>query len=207
MIFNRILEDLGSDHVQAWHDIAGTAPERVGSGEGTASDQSRVLTAMKLLISFKDFDVYFRDRDGQCFMHYVAKDDGKVLEYMTNKGYNPLVRDRSGKTAWDIAKPKVSPDLIKLYVLGAYAEISEDILGVVQLQEMEDPSDKMQFSPGGFFSDDSSGWSEAAFRNAQKSLTENGKTVWVHLDVNDVSLSTTPSPQSLICFSRTLCSP
>ena len=98
MIFNRILEDLGSDHVQAWHDIAGTAPERVGSGEGTASNQSRVLTAMKLLISFKDFDVYFRDRDGQCFMHYVAKDDGKVLEYMTNKGYNPLVRDRSGKT-------------------------------------------------------------------------------------------------------------
>jgi hypothetical protein len=56
MIFNRILKDLGSDHIQAWNSITDTEPKRVSNGEGTASDQSQILRAMKLLIGFKDFD-------------------------------------------------------------------------------------------------------------------------------------------------------
>jgi ankyrin repeat protein len=120
-----------------------------------ASKPDPVFRAIEyLLVNIKDFDVYFPDRDGQSLMHYIDKHGHTdIFEFMIEKkGCNPLCRDRSGRTAWNVAQPSVSADLIEKYVLHKYPDgtkldKSTRSICVIQLHEAYNPSAKIRFSP------------------------------------------------------------
>jgi hypothetical protein len=174
-IFQYILEDIGVVDLLAWTEVPPDSAiiMEPGTGSTEITGKSDVFKAMKYLLEkFPKLDVYFRDRDGQSLMHYIAKDGyTEVFEYLVNKGYNPLCRDRIGRTAWDLAYRKwsrqggkeptreVSPNLIKKYILQAPAkfplersdsETNGKIISVVQLHEEGDPWNRIRFSPKDF---------------------------------------------------------
>jgi hypothetical protein len=216
-IFQYILEDIGVDDPLEWTRVPPDSAIKMEPGTGSTeiTSNSDVFKAMKhLLTEFPKLDIYFRDRDGQSLMHYIAKDGyTEVLEYLVNKGYNPLCRDRTGRTAWDLAyrkwsrqcdkKPtprEVSPNLINKYILQAPAkfplgrsdsETNGKIISVVQLHEEGDPWNKIRFSLQDFFTD-SPCWSDEGYSAIAANVRGDTSSIWIQLDENNVSDS---SPQ------------
>jgi hypothetical protein len=130
---------------------------------------------------------YFADRDGQCFMHYLAKDKHtSAFEDMVKSHYNPMIRDRLGRMAWDLANSsnvieRLNYDLLQQYVREAYTSSTARIT-VIPLADEKDPNEEDRVAPVAFFSE---GESELKKR-LQEAKTKN-KPTWIHVDINDVS--------------------
>jgi hypothetical protein len=156
-----------------------------------------VWRLVKWLFESKEtgFDVYFTDRDGQCFLHYVAKGGhDEVLEYMImQQNCNPLIRDRMGKTPMDVAVPKVTAEKIQQYThhyIGkAYVDDnspcgrSNKIIHPNLLHSSEDPSASHGISPLEFFDENPKEYVSCI----QETLKQEDDTCWIQLDINDVS--------------------
>ena len=148
-----------------------------------------------LLKRFETRDAYIRDPDGQNLLHHIAKDGrNSLFQWMvTTKDYNPLVRDRDGMTAWDIAEPSPNLDTIFNYVIKKYglfsSQIGSDIIGVVHFTAHSEPSNDLRLTPTNFFNDSSteSLWNNVKFTNAKEALRGKDELIWVNLDINDVS--------------------
>jgi len=186
-----------------------------------AEKAANVLRAIKYLLSevptrVTENDIYFTDRDGQCLMHYIAKDGfTDVFEGLVEEeDLNPLRRDRLGRTAWDLAyaratpdrigllglpaneeiPKKVSPDLIRKYVLKAPGQFTADVaeprkmICINQLQKAIDPTtDKHRFSPKEFLEGATlSQLMDGSNAGSGNSINEAG-VVWIQLDENNVS--------------------
>jgi hypothetical protein len=190
---------------------------------------TRVREAIQYLLSgvpapVTEDDIYFPDRDGQCLMHYIAKDGfTDIFKYLVEeKDYNPLCRDRLGRTAWDLAyakvkraeeailtgeptqdqtPPRISPDLIRNYVLKASVNLkrspekSKEIICINQLQKKFEPTDGRRFSPKGFLeilgsanpSQLTAGDSTVPGNTEREAGGGPPGLVWIQLDENNVS--------------------
>jgi len=86
-IFEHILKDIGVKNPEGWKEFrpksARNAPSE-GGVQQTADANSEVFQAIRYLLDkFKSLDVYFRDRDGQSLIHYIAKGGyTEVFEHM-----------------------------------------------------------------------------------------------------------------------------
>lgn len=189
-IFESVLSSLSATALWLWtgpHPIRGSLPANRPS-------VSRLMEWL-FLNEIKGVDPYFCDRDGQSLMHYIAKDGfDEVFKLMIYKGYSPLIRDRSGSTAWEAGQPrsKFPPSLIiEYYVRHAYALMEESVFEIILLHKEVQPADNIRLSPGQFFSPGGISSiplkSQNAYKDFLKSLRRN-ETIWINIDINDVSI-------------------
>lgn len=142
----------------------------------------------------RDVDLYFRDRDGQCLMHYIGKDKHREeFQVMTEKGFSPLVRGRDGRTAWQTAKPRPCPRCtIGRYVCQAYNLIHDPIISIIELQEDIEPAENLKLMPKQFLSPEGNPPLPSSRDDASNKVLQclrGDKTIWINLGVNDVSTS------------------
>ncbi|KAE9369116.1 hypothetical protein N431DRAFT_442814 [Stipitochalara longipes BDJ] len=224
--FAHILEDIGVDDLTDWDAFLFKLTDHfdpTGRGPQTLSVGEKILQAILWLLDYYSrrdkFDVYFRDRDGQSLMHYIAKDGYiDVFEFLVKeKRFNPLRRDRVGRTAWDLAylkssphrigipgqahsRDRVSSDLIRTYVLQAperrgFGDLDSEeyskIICAVPLHEEDEPSSEIRFSPKDFFAfQNPFFWLQKKHESTLISIKGDSETIWIQLDENNDSLFT-----------------
>jgi hypothetical protein len=160
-----------------------------------------------LLQNIRESDMYFPDRDGQSFLHHIAKDGlMKPFRYMVvHRGCNPLRRDRDGSTAWDLIQLPIRQtekpqeldtcpdhsrmneptDLIQHFVTHAYTETTHRAKLITVAQKDKDDScfDPERYTTREFFS----AWKTGQLAGIEKDVNNETEPVWIQLDVNDVS--------------------
>lgn len=186
-------------YIHDHHDVK--LPENAKIYKSSTEDTWSVLQVMEYAINFDRLIPYFRDRDGQCLLHYLAKDKHPeaLIDMVKKYHYDPFFRDRSGRCPWDLARPKagdpghqhpqinanekccIDIPLLEDYITKAYSNSSHKIT-VVQVNESQDPDHTNRTSPVGFFANDD--WKK---KLSEKCILKGGDhTAWVHIDVNDV---------------------
>lgn len=168
--------------------------------------EKNVWIAIHRIITVDPAIIYFCDRDGQCFLHYIAKDGFKLIfsHLITAYYYNSLIRDRSGRTPWDLLQNNVddeqSPDNNLIYeYLRDVSKQSDYRFTLNHLDFRNQPASEIYLRPTQFFTCEKvpqkdkgiKGVGNPEEHHAQGILRDMHLTkepIWIHLDVTDVSL-------------------
>ena len=116
----------GRAHQRDWlrvaFDIASSYPGDGGLSTARISRDTRTKIMAFVFENF-DLDINSRDFDGSTIVHGAAKSgQWDMVRDLIRRRANPFVRNRAGKTAWDVAEPNFPADIMDDFVCEHYGD-------------------------------------------------------------------------------------